>query len=807
MPVRLLPVFLLVVFLTAPLYGTVIQVEGPQDSLEGPPDINHCTLRKAIINANTDTAAYPQCAAGSGIDVIEFLSPMTIALTRSGAGEDAALTGDLDITQSVTINGDSSGGTVIDGAALDRIFHINPLNNISGITVTLNNLHLRNGSGLGGGGAIWMNNATLNLNNVTISGSRAREGDGGAIFMDSSGTLNMTNCTVSGNSAAFHAGAIIFTGTSTIKSCTITGNSSDTGLTGGLRALGTVNLRNTIVAGNTNSSPLNYIPNLDGTFTSLGYNVIGDLGAQSGNPVITATTGDQFGVVLANIYLGPLQVNGSGPPTRELQTGSVAIDKGQSSSSTTDERGLTRPCDLASITNATGGDGADVGAFEVQGTCGGTNTDPVASDDTATIAEDSGANSINVLANDTDADGDSLTIDSVTQGTHGSVANNNTSLTYSPAGNFFGSDSFTYTISDGHGGAATAAVHVTVTNVEDAPDANNDLATIAEDSGANTINVLANDTDADGDSLTITSVTQGAHGSVASSVAALTYAPASNFFGSDSFTYTISDGHGGTDSATVFVTVTNVNDPPVADVNSYTINQDTILNVAAPGVLGNDTDVDGDSLTSVLVGNVAHGTLTLSANGSFTYTPTMGFAGTDSFSYKANDGHVDSNTVAVTIHVLDTQPPAINSSIATGVMWPPNHDLVNVGFAFNVSDNSGGAITTQLDVFSDEDDVRSESGDQSPDARNIASGTLRLRSERSAKGDGRVYLIRILATDPSANTSRSCLTVVVPKSQSGADSALVAQRADTARAACMATGLPPAGYFIVGDGPVSGPKQ
>src|SRR6266536_1468681 len=86
-------------------HAAIIEVEGPQDSLDGPPLINHCTLRKAIINANTDTAAYPQCAAGSGVDTIVFLSPMTISLTRAGISEEDALTGDLDITESVIITG------------------------------------------------------------------------------------------------------------------------------------------------------------------------------------------------------------------------------------------------------------------------------------------------------------------------------------------------------------------------------------------------------------------------------------------------------------------------------------------------------------------------------------------------------------------------------------------------------------------------------------------------------------------------------------------------------------------------------
>src|ERR1051325_10831824 len=385
-------------------HAAVIEVEGPQDSLDGAPLINHCTLRKAIINANTDSAAYPQCAAGSGLDTIVFLSPMTISLTKSGISEEDALTGDLDITDSLIIEGPAT----IDGAGLDRIFDINPHVGAH-ITVTLDNLNLRNGRGPGGAGAIYVNGAT----SVTA----------------------MTNCTISGNHSAFHAGAAWLVGATTITNTTIAGNSSDTGLCGGIvNGGGTVTLRSSIIAENTNISPLDYNPNLSGTFISTGYNVIGDLGNAPGpDPNIPATTGDEFGVTNAQLNLGPLQDNGGPAPTRALLAGSVAIDHGHSSGSSTDQRGLTRPCDLPTIANAAGGDGSDSGAFEVQGACAGTNHDPVAADDAASVAEDSGVNPIDVLANDTDSDGDTLTITSVTQGAHGSVVNNGTNVTYAPA--------------------------------------------------------------------------------------------------------------------------------------------------------------------------------------------------------------------------------------------------------------------------------------------------------------------------------------------------------------------------------------
>jgi uncharacterized repeat protein (TIGR01451 family) len=267
------------------------------------------------------------------------------------------------------------------------------------------------------------------------------------------------------------------------------------------------------------------------------------------------------------------------------------------------------------------------------------------------------------------------------------------------------------------------------------------------------------------------------------------------------------DGNNG--SATLNVAPANT--PPVANPDTYSVNQDTTLTVAAPGVLGNDTDPDADVLHAVLVTNAAHGNVVLSADRSFTYTPNPSFACLDSFTYKANDGLFDSNTVTVTINVIDTQGPSITASVAVPVLWPPNHDLVNVGFGFSTADNGCGAATTQLDVLSDEPDVPSggEDSNFSPDATNVGAGTLRLRAERanSDSGTGRVYLIRVTATDSSSNESNNCVAVVVPRSNSPKAVNDVTARGLAAATQCTATGLPPAGYVPVGAGPVIGPKQ
>jgi hypothetical protein len=173
--------------------------------------------------------------------------------------------------------------------------------------------------------------------------------------------------------------------------------------------------------------------------------------------------------------------------------------------------------------------------------------------------------------------------------TSGTAALINGQVRYTPNANFFGTDSFTYTIADGNGGTDTATVTVTVTNVNDAPDAVDDSATVDEDSSNNVIAVLANDSFAPdaGETLTVTAVGMATSGTAALINGQVAYTPNANFFGTDSFTYTISDGNGGTDTATVTVTITNVNDAPDAVDDSTTVDEDSSNNVIL--VLGNDT--------------------------------------------------------------------------------------------------------------------------------------------------------------------------------------------------------------------------
>jgi len=209
------------------------------------------------------------------------------------------------------------------------------------------------------------------------------------------------------------------------------------------------------------------------------------------------------------------------------------------------------------------------------------NDDPVAAPDSANVSEDAAATAIPVLANDTDVDGDARTITAKTDGAHGVVVitGGGTGLTYQPNLHYSGSDSFTYTISDGHGGSAIGTVSMTISGVNNAPHAGNDVSvTVPESAGATGIAVMANDTDLDGDTLLITGKTNGAHGTVVitSGGAGLTYDPVQLYYGTDVFTYTISDGHGGSGTATVLLTVVKDTVKPVATAPSERFYNQTV---------------------------------------------------------------------------------------------------------------------------------------------------------------------------------------------------------------------------------------
>jgi subtilisin family serine protease len=191
----------------------------------------------------------------------------------------------------------------------------------------------------------------------------------------------------------------------------------------------------------------------------------------------------------------------------------------------------------------------------------GANNPPIAVDDSITTNQDVASAPRDVLANDTDADGDALEITESTNGAHGTVScDAGGSCTYTPQPDFNGTDSFTYTVSDGNGGSDTATAGVRVIN--QAPTAVDDSLTTDEDV-QNSVDVLTDgvDTDPEGDALSVTGNTNGSNGDVTCEAGGLcTYTPDANFHGGDSFDYTVSDDNGGTDVGTVDVTIDSMTD-------------------------------------------------------------------------------------------------------------------------------------------------------------------------------------------------------------------------------------------------------
>jgi subtilisin family serine protease len=282
------------------------------------------------------------------------------------------------------------------------------------------------------------------------------------------------------------------------------------------------------------------------------------------------------------------------------------------------------------------------------------NNPPVSNPDDINVTEDTPTD-LAVLANDTDADGDALTVSSATAAAHGQTSvNANGTIHYVPNANFFGDDFFNYTVSDGHGGSDTSPVKLLVQAAPDPPIAVDDNATTNEDTAVD-VPVLANDTDADNDVLAVTGVGAAVKGTpTINANGTVHFVPAANAVGDASFEYTVSDGHGGSDTAAVFVTLTAVNDAPMAVNDSATTAQGVPVTIA---VLGNDSDVENSPLQVGGVSNPAHGTAVANPDGTITYTPNAGYSGPDAFGYTATDGSAASNLATVSITVTPAPPP------------------------------------------------------------------------------------------------------------------------------------------------------
>jgi parallel beta-helix repeat protein len=293
---------------------------------------------------------------------------------------------------------------------------------------------------------------------------------------------------------------------------------------------------------------------------------------------------------------------------------------------------------------------------------GSVNDPPAAQGDQATTRQGTPV-VIDVLANDTDVEGHPLSISQVTSPAHGEATTGTMGrITYRPAPGYIGPDSFTYTVVDGQGGSATAQVSITVA-ASTPPNVVDDAVEVDEDT-AEIVDVLANDSDPDGDAVTIEQVEAPTHGSaVINGAGSITYTPAPNYNGPDSFTYTGRDPGGATDTAAVSVEVNPVNDAPSAANDAETV---PAAKTSTFDVLGNDTDIDGNDIDVASVTAPAHGSAAVDPSGLVTYTPASGYEGPDTFNYTLSDGAGGSATGRVDLKVDAVPVARISASPASG---------------------------------------------------------------------------------------------------------------------------------------------
>ena len=251
---------------------------------------------------------------------------------------------------------------------------------------------------------------------------------------------------------------------------------------------------------------------------------------------------------------------------------------------------------------------------------------------------------------------------------------------------------------------------------------------------------------------------------------------------------------------------TILNQPPTADAGpdqTVECNAAAVTNAVLDGSGSSDPDGDiafyswrrgsriGDEVSSTPIADVQQA------------------VGPESYVLRVIDSHGQADESTTEVDVVDTTPPLLSCSVVAPVRNQTNHDLVDVGLAADAVDQCEGVLPVTVKVFSDEDDEE-DTGDGrfSPDAANIDVGSLRLRAERKGNGDGRVYLIVTEATDSAGNRGFDCCTVAVPHSAANSAQRSAREQAAAARGFCLEhDGMPPTGYFVVGDGPVRGPKQ
>ncbi len=314
----------------------------------------------------------------------------------------------------------------------------------------------------------------------------------------------------------------------------------------------------------------------------------------------------------------------------------------------------------------------------------------------------------------------------------------------------FGSYTVTLTVADNNLPAktATASTTVIVNQGNQLPVAGDDAYTILEDTllEVPAPGVLGNDSDAENNPLTVEWLSLPLHGDrvFSNDAGRFSYQPHANYHGPDSFTYRVSDGSGWSNVATVNITVEPVNDVPTVEDCSYTLDQNAAwnasLSVAAPGLLANDWDIDGDPLAVVWTSNPSNGTVAFGADGSFTYTPAVGFCGTAGFTYRVSDGTVESSAATVTI----TVNPGPDTAAPSSRVNPLAAKQTSLTFPVTVSgtDPFPGTGIASYDIFVSRDQAAFTLWQTVP----VTDPTAMFTAE-----SGHIYGFRSLARDAAGN--------------------------------------------------------
>ncbi|HEY9049703.1 MAG TPA: tandem-95 repeat protein [Ohtaekwangia sp.] len=452
----------------------------------------------------------------------------------------------------------------------------------------------------------------------------------------------------------------------------------------------------------------------------------------------TGTTPEETATTV-NLVTNDTDIDGTiNAASVDLDTGTPGIQNANSNSAGS---WSVNASGIVTFTPATNFNGNAILTYTVNDNSGGTsnaatitinvtpvNDAPVANGDNASTNEET-AVTFNVVVNDTDIDGsiaaNTVDLNTTTGGIQNSITNSagtwsvnaTGDVTFTPAVNFSGSATLTYTVNDNAGATSNqATISVTVADQNDAPVANNDMGTTAEET-ATTVNVVNNDTDIDGtiavNTVDLNTTAAGIQTTISnasgnwsvSTAGIVSFTPATDFNGTATLLYTVNDNDGATSNeATISINVTPVNDAPVANNDVAATNEDTPVTVT---VVTNDTDIDGTinaatvDLNTTTAGiqstaSNAAGTWSVNTSGVVTYTPTANFTGTALLAYRVNDNTgatSNSANISITVNAQNDAPTAVNDAVTTLEDTPVNLNIVN-----NDTDVDGTIAANTVDL-------------------------------------------------------------------------------------------------------------